>query len=724
MELAAHTPNAGGAWHGLAAHLQAVAERARSFAEPLGAPEMGYLLGLWHDVGKAHPQFQTYLAEAAAQPGVRRRGPDHKGAGALLAAGHLGTAAMAIQGHHGGLRSLVEFQAWLEERKNDPAVAEALAIAAQRLSITGPQDPIPRQPHLIHRRKVELFVRLLFSALVDADFLDTEAHFTPASSRAREQTSSLEGLWERFQADQVALTATATPSQVNDVRQEVYQACLAAAEQPPGFFRLTVPTGGGKTRAGMAFALQHALKHKQRQVIVAVPFITITQQTAGVYRDIFDQPDEPPAVLEHHSGSTGEDDPDEYSPDEVWKRLSAENWDAPIVVTTTVQLFESLFSNRISACRKLHRLAKSVVILDEAQALPPHLLEPILDGLRDLVEHYGTTVVLSTATQPAFDSVPGFSSLQAREIVSQFLQHFSALKRVNYDWRTSEPVSWDDVAAMMREAAQTLAVVNTKRDALAMLDALGDPEALHLSTLLCGAHRSEVLGEVLRRLTDALPCRVVSTQVVEAGVDLDFPLVLRALGPLDSIIQAAGRCNREGRLDRGRVVVFMPAEGGMPPGAYRTGAQEALAILAAGTVDPDDPTAIRRYFQRFYQDVATDREGVQSQRDALDYPEVNKLFRMIDDDTLSVVVTTHPGPEENLRVHELIDELTLPQPANARRILRQLQPYVVSVRRHQAERLQQQGLITPVLGGAIGVWHGQYDPVRGLVATDPEALVV
>ena len=424
--------------------------------------------------------------------------------------------------------------------------------------------------------QAELFLRFLFSALVDADYLDTEAHFDPGRSRLRYRPVDLEALAESFWKEQDKLSGH-DQSPVNLARHEIYQFCLAAAECPPGIFRLTVPTGGGKTLSGMAFALRHALKYQKHRIIVAIPYTSIIDQTAQVYRRIFGDEN----ILEHHSAVTPREDEDHFV-QQQWTRLAAENWDAPIVVTTTVQLFESLFANRPAACRKLHNLAQSIIILDEVQTLPTGLLAPILEVVQQLVDHYGVTVVLSTATQPSLvdSGSPYLKGLRGeiREIVPDPARYFQALKRVSYDC-PGEAWSWERVAQEMAAEPQCLAVVNTKKDALALLDALNDPEALHLSTLLCMAHRRKVMEGIKVRLATGQPCRVVATQVVEAGVDLDFPVVLRAMGPLDRIVQAAGRCNREGRLSQGRVIIFQPAEGQIPPGDYRAGHDIARAML-------------------------------------------------------------------------------------------------------------------------------------------------
>jgi CRISPR-associated endonuclease/helicase Cas3 len=724
--ICAHSANPRGSRHDLVAHLRAVAELAAGFAAEIGAADPAYFLGLWHDLGKFNPVFQAYLLACEANPAGRGHGPDHKAAGSWLATQHpeFGPAALLIHGHHGGLRTRTDFRTWLAERLKDPATRGAIQRAREHMPDLEPTSEVRFPDQVNHdRNAVELFLRLLFSALVDADYLDTERHFREERTAQRGSDMTMATLWERFEADQDRLSGRRA-NVVGEARHAIYQACLAAAEQPPGLFRLTVPTGGGKTRSAMAFALRHALRHGQRRVIVAVPFISITEQTADVYRDIFGvDSDGRPVILEHHSGAVMDPTADDFHVDRVWTRLAAENWDAPIVVTTTVQLFESLFANGTSPSRKLHRLARSVIVLDEAQALPAHLLAPILDVLKQLCAYYGTTVVISTATQPAFEAIEPFASLPAAEIVPEPGRFFAALRRVVYEWRTDRALAWSEVANVLRDARQALAVLNTKKDALALLEALGDGDALHLSTLLCGAHRRHVIREVRRRLEIGEPCRLVSTQVIEAGVDLDFPMVLRALGPLDGIIQAAGRCNREGRLERGRVVVFQPEGGSLPPGAYRAAAGVTRSLVGNSTLDPDDPSVPRQYFRRLYQTVDTDAEGIQPLRGALNYPEVGRRFRMIKDDTTSVVVA-YGATDQQRTVGELVDQLRRGTP-NARLILRRLQPYVVGVRTREAERHQQRGLIEPVLPG-LGEWLGAYDPILGLSGDDPDpdALVI
>jgi len=716
----AHSRNDSGDRQDLVDHLHNVADIASRFAADFAPHNLVYALGLWHDLGKFNPKFQEYLFACEADPKAHSHGPDHKAAGAQFALDRkLWPLALLIQAHHGGLKTRTDLQSWLKERGSDPAIADALARARQTIENLD-QVGILTLPEHTQKDPVaaELFLRLLFSALVDADYLDTEQHFSANKALKRGSDITLPALWERFERNRQRLPRRVGP--VHDARNAIYDACLAAAELPPGLFRLTVPTGGGKTLSGMAFALKHAIRHGHRRVIVAVPFISITEQTAGVYRDIFDaveQDDERPVVLEHHSSASADNDASD--PKHVWARLAAENWDAPIIVTTTVQLLESLFANKTSRGRKNHRLTRSVIILDEAQALPAHLLTPILDGLRQLCAYYGATVVISTATQPAFDDIPVFAAVPAREIVPDPAHYFNVLKRVEYDWRTKQALSWTAIVGILRSETSALTVVNTKKDALALLDALNDPDALHLSTLLCGAHRRTVIAEVKRRLKAGEPCLLVSTQVVEAGVDLDFPLVLRALGPLDGIIQAAGRCNREGLLERGRVIVFRPEEGGIPQGAYRTGAGITGSLLGSGDIDPDDPAVSRRYFQQLFQSVDTDAREIQKMRQTFDYPKVAQCFRMIDEDTESVAITRYGSDDEQRKVRWLLEQLRNGSP-NARVLLRRLQPYLVSVRTREAEGYKKQGLILPVTSG-VGEWHGRYDLIRGLMAEGPSA---
>ena len=730
--LYAHSANFQGRRQPLVEHLRNVAACARDLAGPFGGGDLAYFAGLWHDAGKADPNWQRRLLEC--EKGKRNRiGLDHKCAGALLAEEKGAEARMAgllIHGHHGGLKDPhKDFTPWLNQNRELPgphkahrALRDAMPDLMASRPLTMPKSVI------VNERDAELFLRLTYSALVDADSLDTETHELGGQSSGRGTDITLAELWDRYEAF-LARTPFGPDTDVNRVRREVHEACLRSASQPPGVFRLTVPTGGGKTRSAMAFALRHAVKHGMRRVVVAVPFTTITQQTASVYRDIFEDcyADAGRVVLEHHSAATelagtemGEDDG--FSPAAVWQRLASENWDAPIVVTTTVQLFESLFSNRRGKTRKLHNLTGSVIILDEAQALPAGMLSPILDGLRQLTKDYDVSVVLSTATQPTFELIGEFHEIKACEIVTAYARHFELLKRVEYEWRTGKPIQWSEVAAWMNGEQSALAIVNTKRHAMELLDALDDPGVLHLSTLLCGAHRSEVLNAIRERLSAGEPCKVVSTQVVEAGVDLDFATVFRAEAPLDAVIQAAGRCNREGRRHLGRVVIFRSPDDASPPGVYRLGRDTARAVLRLypGSA-PDRMEVLKDYFERIAERVDTDEQGIQELRQRLDFPNVARKFRMIPDDTYDVVVSY---PEENASaINRLIELLRVGGgKLSSRELLRRLQPHIVSLQEREAERLKSTGWIEEIMP-RLGWWGGKYDTVRGLVEVDADLVI-
>ena len=735
--LYAHSANAQGERQLLADHLRSVAKLARDLADPFGGGDLAFLAGLWHDAGKADPEWQARLIEC--EKGDRKRvGLDHKCAGVLLAEESGGFAAWAgllIHAHHGGLKHRYEdYEPWLNEKRRLPGPGNAReALRGEMPDLSERDDPV--SPGFIKDgRDAEFFLRLVYSALVDADSLDTEAHELGGTPLERGTTTTLASLWSRYEAFLAKQPAVDLINQVNRVRAEVHDACLRSASTRRGVFRLTVPTGGGKTRSAMAFAIRHGIEHDLRRIIVAVPFTTITEQTAHVYRRIFENgyPVTAPIVLEHHSAATegvgkARDDEDSFAPDAVWQRLAAENWDAPIVVTTTVQLFESLFSNRRGKTRKLHNLAESVIILDEAQALPAGLLSPILDGLRQLTQNYGASVVLSTATQPAFECIREFREVTAREIIpkSAYVCHFKTLSRVEYEWRTDEPHQWHEVAEWMREERSVLAVVNTKRHAMELLDALNDLDldVLHLSTLLCGAHRRDVMREIKVRLESGYACRVVSTQVVEAGVDLDFETVFRAEGPLDAIIQAAGRCNREGRLEGpGRMVVFRSPDDASPPGVYRSGRDIVRAMQNLPDFDLDNPATVRRYFE-LLSDLAVvpDEKGIQRLRKTLDFPSVADKFRMIPDDSYDVVVNY---PASSAREIEATLEQLRSRVRPARDIMRELQPYTVSVHKGEAERLRARGFIDDIPGlPNVGRWHGEYHHVRGITEADPEHIV-
>jgi CRISPR-associated endonuclease/helicase Cas3 len=537
---------------------------------------------------------------------------------------------------------------------------------------------------------------MLFSALVDADYLDTESHFDPKKAEDRGDYPTLGELWSRFDDTYRSRFSTNLGRELNTIRQDVHDACLSTAEHEPGAFSLTVPTGGGKTLASLGFALRHALKWGLDRVIVVIPYTSIIEQTADVFREFLG----PDAVLEHHSATQDEPGAD-YA---VSRELASENWDAPIIVTTAVQFFESLFANLPSRCRKVHNVAGSVVIVDETQTLPLGLLRPTFEVIASLIRNYQVSFLFTTATQPAYQ---GFTDLPIREIMPDPSRLARNLRRVTWE-RLDEPLSWDEVAVRMRTCEQAMAVVNTRADARSLYSTLPATSRLHLSTNLCGAHRRAVLGEVKRRLQAGEPCLLATTQLVEAGVDLDFPSVLRARAPLEALVQAAGRCNREGRQERGTVLIFDPSEGGLPRGSYETATQATDVFLRAEPdTEIDDPEAQRRYFAQLYQACDLDAKSISHLRESFEFPSVAKAYRLIADDSVAVAVSWQKG-------QELLDQLRGSSWVS-RADWRRLQPYLVSLRSHEFRRAQEAGLCGEVVAASgLWRWEGGYDPYIGL----------
>jgi CRISPR-associated endonuclease/helicase Cas3 len=714
----------------LRGHLAAVAGKAREFSSTFDAGETGFLLGLLHDLGKINQAFQDYLSRLEAGENLQQ-GPPHAVWGAALVYWLLWERcrdgeswkefALPVAGHHGGLASSSVVAPRLTEFiESHPSEMEQLRriLVDRDIFSSDFSLPVLRPPG-----DRDVFIRMLFSALVDADFLETEKHFSREKVHLRGKWPDLSELWRRFAQQQANLLDEhrGDVGNVNQVRREVYEACLKAASADPGLFRLTVPTGGGKTRSGLGFALAHALgpKHNLQRIVVALPYTSIIDQTAKEYRKILGQD----AVIEHHSQIPI---PESEAQDAGWmrRRLAAENWEAPVIVTTTVQLFESLLGNRTSKVRKLHNLVRSVIVLDEVQCLPVELLKTTVGVLQTLVREYHVSVVLCTATQPAVDRTPylsGFDEMPVREIVPQYAAHFRALKRVDYE-RREVPVSTGELAAEILglPQKQVLVILNTRRDAMELLGALGDaPHVYHLSTLLCGAHRKAVLEEIRLRLDPkhSLPVRLISTQVVEAGVDIDFPVVYRAIAPLDRIVQAAGRCNREGKLPGlGRVVLFQPEAGGMPKGAYKAGFELANLLLGRNPTERlHDPELYQEYFQGLYSYVDTDKRKIEPDRVALDYSEVARKYRLIDDDTVAVVVRYSDSAAR------LADWERWP----SREAWRALQPFIVNLYRFEAARFESEGWLQQLADG-LYVWLGKYDAVRGIEAAslDPADLYV
>lgn len=717
-------------WEDLETHLQQVASLAAGFAMPFGASEAAHLAGLWHDLGKFRPGFQARLRGSGESV-------EHAGAGAALAVQKNKTdglpLAFAIAGHHAGLADLSTSPEGgtraLKERlaTNAKVLAEILPLIPPAL---GALTPPPLPGHLRDVCNLDMWTRFLFSCLVDADYLATEAFYSPGvRAAARHGLDPIPVLRERLDAylDQFAanLPEDRRGSEVNRRRAEILAACREAAARPPGLFSLTVPTGGGKTLSSMAFALSHAERHGLRRVVVAIPFTSIIEQNAAVYRRALG----PDNVIEHHSAldPLAAEKTDREA--EIRRRLAAENWDAPVVVTTNVQLFESLFAAAPSRCRKLHNLAGSVILLDEAQTLPVEYLLPVLDALRELTEHYGCTVVLMTATQPALerrDSLPqGLEGIQ--EIFPAPDDLARSLSRVRVTWPGPDdpPLPYEELAGRLAAHERVLAIVHRRRDARLLAELLPPENRFHLSALMCPAHRSEVLAEIYATLRKGGPCRLVATQLIEAGVDVDFPVVYRCLGGLDSLAQAAGRCNREGRLAEKGDVVFFRAETSPPPGLPRRGLEIVETLLSQGAaLDLDAPAVYARYFRELYFQTDLDPKGVQPLRRSLSFASIARAFRLIDTPNAPVIV---PWGEAG----ERLADLRRHGPDRLR--LRALQPFVVNLLPQDVSKLRNAGALEEIVEGVLALtetFHHLYDPRFGLLLTEdepqpaPERLIV
>jgi CRISPR-associated endonuclease/helicase Cas3 len=706
----------------LAEHLIGVAILAARFAERFGS-EWARRAGLWHDLGKFRARFQKYIRlvsgfEADAHiKGEAGKAP-HSTAGAMLACDRFGkegrVLAYLIAGHHAGLD---DWHGGLATRLDEQASKDELAEAMAAHPPAHILDPGPFAPNLKSipggGKGFALWARMLFSCLVDADFLDTERYMDPDKFERRGNWSTLKELMPQFDRFMADLSAKADATDVNQLRAAILGQCQAKAREAPGLFSLTVPTGGGKTLSSLAFALEHAAKHDKRRIIYVIPYTSIIEQTADIFRAIFGD-----AVIEHHSNA--EADPGQESSQ---SRLACENWDAPIVVTTNVQFFESLFAAKTSRCRKLHNIVDSIVVLDEAQLLPPEFLQPILDALNLLTAHYGVTVVLSTATQPAlstrayFDPKQNLRGLEnVREIVDDPDELYRRLERVTVrlpaDWH--QPTDWDTLARELTRYDSVLAIVNRRQDARELWQRM-PAGTLHLSALMCGAHRSQVIRDIKARLKAGIPTCVVSTQLVEAGVDVDFPVVYRALAGLDSIAQAAGRCNREGKLAKGEVVVFVPSKPA-PPGLLRKGEDACRSVLHGWAGNPLERTLFSRYFEQLYRTCDLDEEGIANllQVDgltlAVNFRTAAERFRLIrDEDSVPVIVLYR---SEGSEIDQWLASLRKDGPQ--RWLMRKLQRYTANIHRRDAERLLGQGDIKEMIPGLyVQVSDWLYHPDLG-----------
>ena len=698
----------------LAVHLANVACLAATFGQHVGLAQEAMLAGWLHDLGKYRTEFQDYLH------GLRSSSPEtqHAAFGAVWAFQRQQLLqAFVVAGHHAGLHDIADLQAIPD--KSVLGLPSALATATQRyLAECPPLEPRPEPDFIVSGAtsdeqsfRTDVAVRMLFSCLVDADRLDSACW--PRTPRP-DMLFDADALLARVEAERNRKAAAAPNSPLKTRRNDVFDSCLAKAGLSQGFFSLTVPTGGGKTLSAMAFALAHARQHRLRRVIVVIPYLSIIEQNAAEYSRVLGRE----VVLENHSAVKPRLDANDEERDAL--ELAAENWDSPVVVTTSVQLIESLLSAQPSRCRKLHRIAHSVVIFDEVQTMPSHLLAPIFSVFRELVRQYAVSFVFSSATQPAFLKssalVDGFTPGELRPIIDNPAQLFRDLLRVAYHLPAKDAtLGWPELAACMAapEHSQSLCVVNLTAHAATLwahlrsaLPASQHKTLFHLSSAMCAAHRLRVIRLMRWLLCHGHPCRVVSTQLIEAGVDVDFPIVWRALGPLDSIVQTAGRCNREGRAARGQVHVFRPVEHKIPGGVYAAATEQASVAVArfdnleqAQEALATDPTIFTTYFHGLYSVITTDSKidgtTIQEDRRELKFRTVSEKAKVIDNIGQHVISPFGAGK----RIVRAIRERQTPsgEPRFTRDDQRRLQRYMVNVRQHNFDELLRLRLIEPLL---------------------------
>jgi len=701
-----------GTWappHKLSDHIEGTAGQAETFAADFNSGAWGKAAGLAHDAGKGRLLWQKYLRlksdydEEAHLEGKIGKVP-HAIYGAELVEKLFGKEigrimAYCIAGHHAGLpdwssaegagRASLQFQ---KTQVKDLDAIETSII--DNLRFAKPSLP----PWKFEKKSLDLalWIRMLYSSLVDADFLDTESYMDSEKAFNRGSYCSIPELLDRFNGFCKQLDIKSEATKVNAIRRNVRAKCVQMAKEEQGVFSLSVPTGGGKTLSSLAFALEHAKLHQLKRIIYVIPYTSIIEQNADVFRSAVGEDQ----VIEHHS-NLNEDDATSKA------RLAAENWDAPVIVTTSVQFFESLFAAKSSRCRKLHNIVGSVIILDEAQLVPVEFLAPILETMQLLVDHYHVSFIISTATQPAFkerivDGQPFKGLKQIKEIIGDgkdvnLLYQSLVRCKVQFPDDLHGISDWEEIFEELKQYEQVLCVVSDRRSCRE-LHVLMPKGTYHLSALMCGQHRSEIIKEIKQKLKDHEPVRVISTQLIEAGVDLDFPVVYRALAGLDSIAQAAGRCNREGKLPvPGKVVVFNPPRKA-PQGILRKATDTTRSMVMMNVPDPTNYDMFEKYFAELYWKAnSLDKEEIIALLDPYhnDLGECSIYFRTaarkftIIDDSMQKTIFVRYGEGERL-----IDLLKSMGPD--RRLMRKLQRYSVNVYNYDFNELKRRGAIEEV----------------------------
>lgn len=694
-------------------HQQGVAELAAKFADTFDMGEWGRVLGLLHDKGKEKKAFQQHIMkESGYSPEIKVEGePSHAYVGGLIAGKLFPQASLIlsniIMGHH---RGLYDDGDWKELLKQE--IPGEVSIPDVKARLSAPSRQLAKEDfhHL---------VRMLYSCLVDADYLDTESFMAPEQAELRGSKATMSELCSKLETHLEQLSNGAPDTEVNRIRRFVQQCCKEKSDGPVDFYSLTVPTGGGKTLSSLLWALRHAVKNDLRRVIIAIPYTSIIVQTAATLKAVLGEEN----VLEHHSNVEYDDEGNKEITRQL--QLATENWDYPIVVTTNVRLFESLFSNKPSQCRKLHNISKSVVILDEVQTLPLEFLQPIINTFKSLKNVFGTSFLFTTASQPILDgTIKGTNRLNQfealphiHEIIPAEAKLHDRLRRVELDINNA-PQTYDEIARQIAQHDRVLCIVNTRKDAKELFERLPQEGlTLHLSRMMYPAHVRETIETIKLALKDDNQpiIRVVATQLIEAGVDIDFPVVYRQEAGLDSILQAAGRCNREGKLGICTTRVFsLSGEHRLPPG-YISQANNARLNMV-GEFDWFAPGTMRDYFaQLFARTESFDKNQIGQllyKPSGMQFQEAASQFRLIEDETTSIFIQCDGSKS-------LIDELLhsgLSYP-----VLKKLSQYAVSVRQKDFQTLNEAGALKEINGVWVLSQESLYDDKVGLI-TDNQWL--
>lgn len=711
--------NENGQYQTVDEHLKNVGLLSSNFSKEFGAEQLGYLCGILHDVGKCSKEFQDRLLRNG-------RKVDHSTAGALEAEKLLGRAfkimlGYILCGHHSGLMDYGSEESGLKLRFNKEIPPYDYDNTKIKIDVSKIKEEIHKKIVYDSGFTISFFIRMLYSCLVDADFLDTEKFMDIKAYKHRGDYENFSLLLDKFNVYMKSKNKEAEKNKINSYRQIIFNNCINAAYQRTNLFSLTVPTGGGKTLSSMAFALNHLKYNNLKKIICVIPYTSIIEQNAKQYKIVFGEGN----ILEHHSNFDFNMNIQELSDDNCSTidklRYASENWDIPIIVTTNVQFFESFFANRNSRCRKLHNISNSVVIIDEAQMMPTNFLKPSLAAINELVNNYNTSVVLSTATKPEFPE-----KLLLRkpiEIVDDPEILYKELKRVEVEYINQ--LSDMELALKINELRQVLVIVNTRNHAQKLYECLPKDNLFHLSAKMCAVHRSEILTTIKAKLKNHESCKVISTQLIECGVDISFPEVYRSLTGIDSIAQSAGRCNREGEIDKGKVYVFNSTEKHGRAISYQSRTAECGRIILESFEDPLSLEAISRYFELLY-DIEKDRLDVKNiiedfeegaRNLAFSFDKAAKDYKLIEEIESLII-------PYNDAACSIIEELKYSEYPTA--LIRKLQPYTISIHEMQLKKLIDEGVVN-LVGEHFHVLackEGYYDENTGLVLGNKETLII